>query len=542
MPIIYNDAVKQPGLQEEFTEEQVLELARCAADFNYFVSNYVYIVSLDYGRILFKPYQYQQEMFDIFNNYRFACILSSRQSGKSTTVGAYALWYSIFNKDKSIGIVSNKLEGAKDILHRIKIMYEELPTWLKPGVPEWSKTSVQFENGTKIMVAATSANSFRGRSVNTLIMDEFAFVPKGQAEEFWASNYPTISSSPNSQVIIISTPNGMYNLFHEMYTQGRDKLTRIEYDKACAKGKTSKAKFESKEKGGIKNEFVTAKFDWACVPGRDDEWAEVQRKNLGDQKFNQEFAVEFLGSTSTLIDPMVLKKLFEEVSGDTVRTEMGGKLRYYELPRDGATYIIGVDPSKGTGKHDSVIQVVRIDSINPIQMEQVAVFQDNKTDPYHFTVILNRLSNYYNNATMFVENNGEGAPVVHHIWYTFENENLYCESAKKNGMGVRATKQTKSKAVTVMKKLVEDFRIKINDRRTLRQLSTFIEHDNGTFSGQDGVDDDLVSGFYWACFAMELDLFDDDVKLIDANDYVDDTWGLLSDVEDYSSGINWEWV
>lgn len=92
--------------------------------------------------------------------------------------------------------------------------------------------------------------------------DEFAFVePSWKADEFWASNYPTISASKDSKIIIISTPNGLYNKFHEIYSKA--------------------------EEG--KNTFKNIRFDYRSVPGRDEEWAKEQMSNLGKVKFNQEF-------------------------------------------------------------------------------------------------------------------------------------------------------------------------------------------------------------------------------------------------------------
>lgn len=93
----------------------------------------------------------------------------------------------IFHSDKNIGIVSNKQSSAIDIMNRLKRTYEELPIWLKPGVTEWSKTFVKFENGTMIMVSATSEDAFRGRTLNLLFCDEYAFVRKNIADAFLGS-------------------------------------------------------------------------------------------------------------------------------------------------------------------------------------------------------------------------------------------------------------------------------------------------------------------------------------------------------------------
>ena len=119
-------------------------------------------------------------------------------------------------------------------------MYELLPVWLKPGVPGWAQTSVDFDNHTRLYTAATSKDSFRGEPMHVLICDEFAFVePSWKADEFWASNYPTVSASPDSKIIIISTPNGLYNKFHEIYSkaeEGKNTFKHARYDYRAVRG------------------------------------------------------------------------------------------------------------------------------------------------------------------------------------------------------------------------------------------------------------------------------------------------------------------
>jgi phage FluMu gp28-like protein len=61
-------------------------------------------------------------------------------------------------------------------------------------------------------------------------LDEFAFVGNNLAEDFFSSVYPTISSGQTTQVIIVSTPNGM-NHFYKMWTdaeEGNSKYVPIE--------------------------------------------------------------------------------------------------------------------------------------------------------------------------------------------------------------------------------------------------------------------------------------------------------------------------
>jgi len=111
-----------------------------------------------------------ENMYDLKNVDGSVYYTNEVVSHNTTTISAYVLWYAIFNADKTIGIVSNKQASAIDIMNRIKRVYQELPTWIKPGITEWSKTFVTFENGTRIMVSATSEDAFRGRTLNLLCL------------------------------------------------------------------------------------------------------------------------------------------------------------------------------------------------------------------------------------------------------------------------------------------------------------------------------------------------------------------------------------
>ena len=52
--------LKRANVQQEWTEEQVKEYARCMQDPLYFIQTYVRIVSLDEGLIPFKMYPFKK--------------------------------------------------------------------------------------------------------------------------------------------------------------------------------------------------------------------------------------------------------------------------------------------------------------------------------------------------------------------------------------------------------------------------------------------------------------------------------------------------
>lgn len=512
MGVKYSDNVKRPLDQVEYTPEMILELQKCSEDINY-CSKYMKIVHPDKGLIPFEPYDFQRQILRLLQSTRYTCIMCARQLGKTAVVAIYVVWYAIFNPNKTIGIVSNKQVSAIDIMNRIKRTYEELPVWLKPGITEYSKTFITFDNGTKIMVSATSEDAFRGRTLNLLCMDEFAFVPKNVADAFWAANYPTISASTEAKIIIVSTPNGLFNQFHTLFSKG-----------------------ERHE-----NEFKTLKFNWRAAPDRDEEWARIQKRNLGSVKFNQEQEIEFLGSTNTVVLPDVIEYLFTQYV-DPIHTEIEGKFRIYEKPIKGARYVLGVDTAKGTGEDYSVVQVLKITNLNPLSFEQVAVFSDNFTDVYTFADIINRICIYYNGAHIMVENNAEGSAVVNKLWWEIENEHLINTGDKKVDLGIRATKNTKPKAVLLMKKVIEDGCLKIRDQETIEQLSSFIEK-NGKYFGKD-LHDDLVTSLYWAIYVSQMDVFEEAVTLKTTDDgkskeEEDETWGILSDSNEVEDDFSW---
>lgn len=256
---IYNNnpLLKKYDAKVSFTPDQVSEISKCFADIVYFFSNYVYIINLDKGRILFEPYDYQVEMIEVFHNNRFSICKTSRQLGKTITVAAYLLWCAIFNRDYTIGILANVGAKAQEILSRVKMMYEELPFWLKPGVLKWNERSVKFSNGSIIFSSATTPASIRGYSLNLIYMDEFAFVQNDV--RFYESTYPVIASGQTTKIIITSTPCGL-NLFYKLWTDAVNN----------------------------RNSYHSIEVLWWRHPDRDEAWKKEAIKNTSAKQFEQE--------------------------------------------------------------------------------------------------------------------------------------------------------------------------------------------------------------------------------------------------------------
>ena len=211
-----NPALKGRGEQHEFTPDQVKEFIKCSQDPEYFLTNYIKVISLDDGIIPFHPYPFQQKLVNSFNENRFTICKLPRQSGKSVVTTAYLIHQALFRDNINIAILANKRDTAFELMAKLQTSYENLPKWLQQGVVQWNKGSIELENGSRITASSTSSSAVRGFSYNIVFLDEFAFVPTTLADEFFASVYPTISSGKSTKVIIVSTPNGM-NHFYRMW-------------------------------------------------------------------------------------------------------------------------------------------------------------------------------------------------------------------------------------------------------------------------------------------------------------------------------------
>lgn len=461
----------------------VKDIDKCRKNILYFAENFFYIVNLDEGRIKIKLHNYQKKILRALRDNRFVVLLSSRQSGKSTMMTIYALWVACFNEDQNILVVANKESTAINIFKRIRLAYEQLPNYLKPGAVEYGKTSMTLGNGSSIGISTTSSDAGRGSSVNCLILDELAFIDNHLVEAFWKSVYPIISSSKKSKIFIASTPNGTGNLFHELYVGAIEN----------------------------KNGWHPERVDWWEVPGRDEEWKEKTIRTLGSvEAFQQEFCNEFLQTGESSIN----EKLFEELKSETKEPEYvydEGKYMLWDSFRQDHIYVAGVDISEGVGEAASVIQILDITNLRSI--EQVAIYHDRNISPYNFTAKLHDILQHWGSPLALIERNNCGAQVVDQLKNTYNYENIVSYGIKNtsntNKIGVQAHTNTKYKGVTNMRYWINELRaVKIRDMHTLIELKNFVRYANGTWGAKPGADnwDDRVMSLVWSLIILENEL------------------------------------
>ncbi len=468
-----NPNVKRDGVQEEWTQKKLLEYKKCMEDPAYFARTYVKIISLDKGLVPFDLYDYQEEMFDHFNDNRFSIVLACRQSGKSISSVAYLLWYALFHPEKTIAVLANKGATAREMLARVTLMLENLPFFLQPGCKALNKGSIELSNNSRIIAAATSGSSIRGMSVNLLFLDEFAFVDNDA--EFYTSTYPVVSSGRNTKVIITSTANGIGNVFERIWTGAKQKV----------------------------NEYKSFEVNWWDVPGRDDKWKEETISNTSQMQFDQEFGNTFFGTGNTLVKGDTLLKLRAK---PYKRSLEQGDLLIYKDPIKDHQYITLVDVARGRGQDFSTFNVIDI-TVQPFQ--QVAVYRNNSISPILFPNIIYKYSILYNNAYTVVEANDQGQVVCNGLYYELEYENLHTESAiKANALGIEMTRKVKRLGCSAVKDLLENNKLDIHDEQTISEVSTFTA--KGTsYEASNGNHDDLMMNLVMFGYFVSTQFFSD---------------------------------
>jgi hypothetical protein len=237
---------------------------------------------------------------------------------------------------------------------------------------------------------------------------------------------------------------------------------------------------------------------WYDVPGRDEKWRKetIEALDHDEEKFNQEYCCEFIGSSGTLISGAKLKQLLH--SKPLVESE---NIYQYEAPVEGHAYVITVDVSRGKGLDYSTFTVF---DVTEMPYKQVCTYRDNYISPVDFASIIYRIGLMYNEGAILVETNDIGEQVSDVLLMDYGYENLlFTERAGRQGKrisggfgrgtdnGIRTTKSVKQKGCSILKMLVEQNQLILVDYNTIQELSRFSKK-GYSYEAEPGFHDDLV--------------------------------------------------
>ena len=444
-------------------------------------------------------------------------------SHNSTTTAIFCLWSVLFRNDRNALILSKSGPAGQDLIKKIKDMYLYLPYHLKLGTLKWNQSEIAFDNNSTISTEAFSPTAGLGKTINFLILDEFAWCPPNDVELFYNNILPTVTADTSSNICIMSTQNG-FNLFYKLWH-------------AAETGKSMYAPF---------------KVDWWQVPQwdpdnhiwkkRDNAWKVMMVGVLGSEEaFYYQYGTQFSASDKCLVSRECLGKirdltyLFETPTDDSWyfslhKTEFKFKKDYDLHFLKIGWFIILVDLAEGGGNDFTTFNIIEV--VGKDKFEQIGYWHCNTVDleqaSLEFWVLYGQLFNP-NKTIVSVEWNTYGALFYNYLknlnepeympeaswrWQVnplgeFDLANLirYKKGSQEDNIanlngfknsrtipGIRLSHATKISACALLKMMLEKFDVIITDLLTVSELENFEDKNgNGSYAAAYGHDDLIMT-------------------------------------------------
>jgi hypothetical protein len=460
------------------------EYIKCATDPVHFMKKYCFIQHPQRGKILFTLYPFQEKVLNLFKDNPYSLILKSRQLGISTLTAGYSLWMMLFHEGKNVLCVATKQETAKNLVTKVKFMYDNLPSWLQISTEENNKLTLRLTNGSQIKATSAASDAGRSEAVSMLVVDEAAFIEG--IDNIWASAQQTLSTGGGA--IVLSTPNGTGNWFHKMWT-----------------------KAEAKE-----NEFLPIRLPWMVHPERDQSWRDRQDDLLGDPRIAaQECDCDFNTSGDVVFYSEWIEFIKETTIKDPVeRRGVDQNLWIWESADYAREYLITADVARGDGKDFSTAHIIDIETNT-----QVAEFK-GQLPPKEFGYFLVGLAAEYNSAMLCPENANIGWATIdaikergyRNLYHSPKSDKLTAESYLQTYEGnsemvpgFTMSMRTRPLIINKFREFIGDRSVTIRSKRLLEEMKVFIWK-NGRPEAQVGYNDDLIMAFGIAMFLRDTSL------------------------------------
>lgn len=216
------------------------------------------------------PDPWQSELLQ--SQWQRALLLCSRQSGKSTAVGALATHAAQYDAGSLTLLLGAAQRQAQELFRKVKAFYFSMPD--RVPVKQESALQLELTNGSRVIALPGKEETIRGYSgVDLLVIDEAARVP----DELYASVRPMLAVS-GGRLIALSTPFGTRGWFYEAWRSEDD----------------------------WQRHKVTA---YQC-PRISAEFLEEERRTLGHWWFAQEYEVQFMDAISAAFRHEDIEALF----------------------------------------------------------------------------------------------------------------------------------------------------------------------------------------------------------------------------------------
>ena len=457
------------------------EIVRCGKKPEYFIHTYAKITHPMKGLIPFHLYPFQKDLLTDFEDHRFNVILKARQLGISTVTAAYVAWMMMFHREKNVLVIATKFSTAANLVKKVKAIIKALPEWLRISTVDIdNRTSFVLSNGSQIKASSTSGDAGRSEALSLLVIDEAAHVEG--LDELWMGLYPTLSTG--GRCIALSTPNGVGNWFHKIYSEADNKA----------------------------NDFFPTKLPWGVHPDRNQTWFEKETRNMSRREIAQELECNFNMSGETVFAAEDMETYLNMSTTPRHRTGFDRNLWIWEERKQENSYLISADVARGDGKDYSVCHVLKLET-----MELVAEYQ-GKCTPDVFSRVLHDVGQEYGNGLLVVENNSVGYSVLEklkemrypNLYHSVKSTHEFVEEYQADQMsnavpGFSMTSKTRPLIVAKLEEFIRNNLIKIYSSRLLSEMKTFVWN-NGRPEAMRSYNDDLIIACAIGCWVRDTAL------------------------------------
>jgi hypothetical protein len=449
------------------------EYIKCASDPAHYMRKYCFIQHPQRGRIQFNLYPFQEKVLHLWRDNPYSIVLKSRQLGISTLGAGYALWLMIFHQDKNILCIATTQETAKNMVTKVRFMYESLPSWLKVSCEENNKLTLKLTNGSQVKAKSSNSDAARSEAVSLLLVDEAAFIDN--IGETWASAQQTLATGGGA--IVLSTPYGTGNWFHQTWVRAENQ----------------------------ENDFLPIRLPWMVHPERDQSWRDKQDELLGDPRLAaQECDCDFSTSGDVVFYPEYLEFYEKTYIKEPLERRGADRNLWIWEPADySRSYMVIADVARGDGKDYSAFHIIDIETNT-----QVGEYKGH-IGTKEFGHLLTHISIEYNTALLVVENANvgwstiqtiidKGYPNLYHSPKSGEisADSYFSEFTDTSKMVPGFTMSTRTRPLCIGKiqEALSDKGVTIQSKRLIEEMKVFIWK-NGKAEAQQGYNDDLVMSF-----------------------------------------------
>jgi|TARA_R100000084_G_C4654801_1_gene152096 hypothetical protein len=449
-----------------------------------------------------SPYSEQRALIEALmdSTTRSVVVLKPRQIGITTANCADTFWETFAaTKPLRTIVAADHNKTTKSIFKKFCTYYNFLPASLKAANPfkinQNDKTLISQRSGALIdhMTARGNAHG-RGWTYQRMIAEELAFWT--HPEDVWAGLRSTLHEGPDTKIIIVSTPNGPGNFYHERVLNAMeaerngDTSTKFIFSK-WSDHKTYRLNppsgwEPSEEEWQLKQLY---ELDMAQLYWRHEMIHGVE--GMGERRFRREFPLTvedgFIVLEGCWFDSDYLNDRLH-----LLPSEQRSELRMYIAPEMGVNYVIGCDPSWCTGGDFAVACVM--DEFG----NQCAVLSIQNGGEDRFAEELTNLSRHYNQARVLCEANTGGAGRIVIKALLREGTPIWRDPKGNDWTTSRGNKEI---AYGNARQLLNGDAFLLNDHATISELM-HVREVKGRIEGQDGYHDDHADAFVLAVWAL----------------------------------------